>query len=276
MVVYAAFPWLLLALKPKVPGFRSRLSRTAVLFGLAGVVWRALVIPLADLQVPFHNLSLGNAGKSAVHAPAVAKNFETFMRWFWCSFIGRGPDLAAGVLLYLWVSKPGAQKQAKQHPLKYQVGALLAAAVFLLPSLFLPAATSPEFEPPSPVWVRVLALVVPISIIAPAIVFGMTLYLLLQPDRLSSALAPVLASWPVKCMAERSYSVYLFHFHVCFLMLKLLPIREIFGEPDTYAALLLFPLLVYSLSYCFAMALDSVVDRIMGHASKRLSITKQL
>ncbi|KAK9812567.1 hypothetical protein WJX73_009474 [Symbiochloris irregularis] len=102
MAFYVVFPWLLVGLKPKTAGFRRRLATAAVLFGLAGIIWRVVAVPLAGLRTPFHNLAISNAGKSAVHSSEVVVNVDKFLYWSWIAFVARGPDLATGVLLYLW------------------------------------------------------------------------------------------------------------------------------------------------------------------------------
>lgn len=260
---YILFPLLLRALRPTAPGFRTRLTITAVSFTLISIVYRTIAIVLLDIGVPISMFATWDRGLSGGHSPAALRSAWGFSRFVWCSLFARCSDLGAGLFVYLWVSHPQtipkARKRARLYEAVTGVTALLALVSMTVRQI--PHATEPD--PSIPLATRTASIVAMLSVISPTCVACFMVYVIVRPDALSRALACALSGKIAQRLADTSYGSYLMHMHVTFLMSKLLPVVHWFGMPPHVSAVLLFPLAVYILSYLVAEVYGRVVDYLV-------------
>lgn len=177
----------------------------------------------------------------------------------WTSGIGRLADLSSGILIYLWISHPDAQLKAVDSRRLYQAAAMLAASVVISTMSFpiVPQAAEPNASLSRTA--KVAAVLLPLSVVAPLIVFILMLYVILQPDAVSSVLSEVLSSHSWHSFANRSYTIYLLHVDVYFLLFKLVPFLDSLSGLHTKVKFTMLPAMLYSASYAAAAMLDWIL-----------------
>jgi peptidoglycan/LPS O-acetylase OafA/YrhL len=201
---YAAFPLLLCALRPRVPGFRARVAAALAAVVAAGTAWRLWLVSSAG---PALHLPLGDLAQ-----PAELDSYITLLE---TSYFPTGPrvaELALGAALGLLLRSHGAVSWLLRRR------GLVAAAAISLQAAFVHLSLHwhPHGLPGAPLWQPrtaqlyaallywgspFIALLVSVTLLA----------LMLHSDPLHSALASALGAPLFQPLSNLSYCLYLLH-----------------------------------------------------------------
>jgi peptidoglycan/LPS O-acetylase OafA/YrhL len=214
---YAAFPLLLLALRPRQPGFRTRLAWALAAAAGAGTVWRLALAwskPASMLQLPFGDL----------RQPAGREMFISVLRVTYFTPAVRMCQLAVGAALGLLLrSHAGVSWLARR-----QACLAVAAAALQAAYLYQCAAWNPNGMPGEALWTPTAARAYTAlcyygSPFLSALLAVTILALMLRCDPLHGRIASALSSPALLPLAHLSFSLYLIHEPARLWALSLLP-----------------------------------------------------
>lgn len=253
---YLAFPLLLCALRPRAPGFRTRMAAAlaaTVVTGTAWRVWRAATEP--ELHLPLGDI-------------AVAAEGEAYAALLSAAYFPTGPrvaELAMGVLLGLLLRTHSAVSWLHRRRALLGGGALCLQAAYVHLLLH----WSPNGVPGEALWQSTTttlyaALLYYGSPFVAALVSTTLLCLMLHSDPLHSAVAALLGAPALQPLSNLSYSLYLVHeLTRLWGILYILPagmLPALFASSPVYG-LVMFSAFTLACGYAGASAMHHLVER---------------
>lgn len=253
---YAALPLLLLALRPRQPGFRARLAWLLAAAAGAGTAWRLLLAwsePASVLRLPLGDL----------RQAAGLVTYTSLLRATYFTPAARLCQLAVGAALGLLLRSHAALSWlARRRACLAEAAAALQATY-----LYLFAAWNPNGVPREALWSPTAsrtyaALCYYGSPYLSALLAATILALMLRCDPLHSRIASVLSSTALLPLANLSFSLYLIHEPARLWALSLLP----GALPSAIAASPLWGLaflsaLTLAAAYAAALLLHRLVEK---------------
>ncbi|KAK9811015.1 hypothetical protein WJX73_006481 [Symbiochloris irregularis] len=209
---YAVVPLVLIALKPgSKSGYRSRVLHAAVLTIVLSIAFRAFVAWKYQLTVPFSLYALDhfNVGGSSGHDPRHVRMNGHFFYDLHATLPGRANEFALGVVVYLLSSNFHTHASFKKHSVACTIGSVVLLALNGLACFSGAKAYEANAYPSAPPGVCYFVHIFIIGVFNPLCVAWLILYVLAQPDALSSLFARLLSVQPLKFMADISLSFWM-------------------------------------------------------------------
>lgn len=253
---YAAFPLLLLALRPRLPGFRARLAWALAAAAAAGTAWRLALVwlePTSVLHLPFGDL----------RQPAELASFTALLRATYFTPAVRLCQLAVGAALGLLLRS----HRATSWLIRRRACLAGAAAALQAAYLYLCIAWNPNGMPGETPWSPTATRTYTslchygspfLSVLLATNILALTL----RSDPLHCHIASLLASSALLPPANLSFSLYLIHEPARLWALSMLP----GALPAAIAAsplcgLVFLSTLTLTVAYAAALLLHRLVEK---------------
>ncbi|EFN54651.1 hypothetical protein CHLNCDRAFT_52968 [Chlorella variabilis] len=200
--MYTAWPLLLCALRPRVPGFRARVAVALAAAVAAGTAWRFWSASQAKFHLPVGDRTV----------PEEEANLTRILETVYFPTLSRLAELAIGAALGLLLRSHTAISWVMRRPM------LVSGTAFALQGMYLITVSGGNLHPPKDV-----PLLPPLAakLVATFLFYGSPFHaclvsatllaLVLRSDPLHAAAARLLSTRPLAAAATLSYSVYLLH-----------------------------------------------------------------